>query len=291
MKIIGHLAGGLGNQLFQYAMGRRINIDNSESSYSLNFEDHYKFAKRNYSLDNFRIKASKASKKDIALIGPERRLKRKLKHFLKLPIEKNVVREKKQFEFDPSIINVKTDCYFIGFWQSYKYFENIRQDLLNEFWPLMLRDAFSTLCNEIQGDLRSLGIHIRRSDYLNKAQFFTPLGFSYYRRAIDSIDREFGPSNIYIFTDDPIWAKSIFVRDLNYSNKIRIISDSELFDYEELCLMSLCRNSIIANSSFSWWAAWLNQSPNKRIVAPRQWNGRDEEIKLCDLIPSEWVLI
>src|ERR1051325_904233 len=118
--------GGLGNQMFQYAVARHLQLRSGASDLRVFFEDGYRLANRSYSLDAFNVVAIPATPRELNTVGPERRLKRRIKQVFKLPIEKNVIREKKNFTFDPSVLDRDGNIYLIGFWQSYRYFEDIR---------------------------------------------------------------------------------------------------------------------------------------------------------------------
>src|SRR4051812_16729788 len=127
MAIISHLMGGLGNQMFQYAVGRSMSIHSGQAPQLRHyFEDGYNIAKRQYRLDAFNVKSTIASSAELRSIGPERKLRRRIRLLLKLPIERSVVREKENFKFDPGVFSYKDNVYLIGFWQSFRYFEGVR---------------------------------------------------------------------------------------------------------------------------------------------------------------------
>lgn len=289
MRIISHLMGGLGNQMFQYAAGRRIQVE-SGGELSVFFEDGYRLAIRSYSLDAFQIFAKKASPKDLAAVGPERRLRRRIKLLLNMPIEKSVVREKQTFVYDPSLVDIKTDVYLIGSWQSYKYVDAIRAQLMFDFRLKEKSDTIQSAWSTVAKTTCPVSMHIRRGDYANKASGFSILPLDYYKSALEFLRSKLGAFEVFVFTDDPEWAKGN-LQELIAPNPMTVVSNPELKDFEELTLMSMCRHHIIANSSFSWWAAWLNDDPAKIVTAPRRWNGLDERIPTNDLIPPNWKLI
>jgi len=291
MKVIMHLMGGLGNQMFQYALGRKIVDDCPQNAVlKYHFEDSYKMASRKYSLHQFKLSIPKASFADLYNIGPERNISRQIRLSLNLPIEKKVIREKRIYGFDKSILSQQDDCYLIGFWQSYKYFESIRSVLLHDFTLRSPSTLFMNALAEIREAECSISIHIRRTDYLNKASGFTSLGLDYYTRSLSLIGKQVTTFQLFIFTDDVSWVLTNFVNKIGIGNRVTIVSQPDISDAEELTLMSCCHHQIIANSSFSWWAAWINTHPGKIILYPTQWVN-DEAYNTDNLIPDGWIKI
>lgn len=158
---------------------------------------------------------------------------------------------------------------FRGYMQSYKYFNNNQDIIQGLFTP---RD-----CPEIQWNCTS--IHVRRGDYLKLSDFHTNLNLSYYFEAIKIIRSK----KYIIFSDDINWCK------YNFKGEQFIFSNNNLI--EDLKLMSKCEHNIIANSSFSWWGAFLNKNPSKTVIAPKQWFGPNLNHNTKDLLPSEWIKI
>jgi hypothetical protein len=159
-----------------------------------------------------------------------------------------------------------------GFWQSEKYFKHHREGIIN------LLDFGENPKFTNFDFLGSCSIHIRRTDYLNAPKYHLNLSADYYNKALEEIN----PSgNIFVFSDDIQWCKN----SLKYPNMIFMEGNSNL---EDLKIMSCCENNIIANSSFSWWAAWLNQNKQKKIIAPSKWFG-PEGPGYRDIIPEEWI--
>ena len=170
-----------------------------------------------------------------------------------------------------------------GYFQSEKYFNQHRKEILDLFSPIddtvsKVQKLYSEILN-----IKTCSIHIRRGDYLSLPNHHPALDIEYYKKAIDIVGQDF---TFLIFSDDINWCKSNF--DF-ISNKIFV---DNLDDFEELYLMSLCNNNIIANSSFSWWGAWINKYPEKIVIAPKKWFGALLQINNTkDLIPESWVLI
>ena len=175
------------------------------------------------------------------------------------------------------------DTKLVGYFQSEKYFNQHRKEILNLFSPTddtvsKLKNLYSDFLN-----IKTCSIHIRRGDYLSLQNHHPVLDIDYYKRAIDIVGQDF---TFLIFSDDIDWCKSNF--DF-ISNKIFV---DNLDDFEELYLMSLCNNNIIANSSFSWWGAWMNENPKKLVIGPKKWFGDLLQINNTkDLIPENWISI
>lgn len=283
--------GGLGNQMFQYAVARSLQLSSGvDSDLRVFFEDGYRLAIRSYGLDVFNTAATIATGEELKTIGPERRIRRRVKIALKMPIDKNVVREKQNFVYDPTVLDRKSDTYLIGFWQSFRYFQNMRGHLLNDF---TLKNSSPNMLQAkklIGNSARSVSLHIRRGDYLQKASGFAPLKLDHYKKALEILKEKLVMFDVFVFTDDVKWAQSHLV-EVVAPQSMTIVSNQFLKDYEEMILMSSCHHHIIANSSFSWWSAWLNDKAGTIVIAPRSWNGLDESIPTFDLIPEQWIQI
>jgi len=122
-------------------------------------------------------------------------------------------------------------------------------------------------------------LHVRRTDYVQKAGFHPPCSMEYYEKALSIIE-----GNVLVFSDDLDWCKETFLGD-----RFTFISGNR--DYQDLFLMSMCKNNIIANSSFSWWGAWLNTNLNKKVIAPKKWFGPHLKESSDDIYPNTWEVI
>jgi hypothetical protein len=182
------------------------------------------------------------------------------------------------FSYSP-IPEVSSSIYLIdSYLQSEKYFCHNRDLILDAFKPSEGDLSYLNKKYAMDGSITSM--HLRRGDYLhsNCVNHHTNLmATDYYTRAIKDIR----PDRVLVFSDEPSWAKDTFP-------EYQIVEEE---DYMEIYLMSLCENNIIANSSFSWWGAWLNQNPDKKVVAPSNWFGRSYDLATKDLIPDSWKLI
>lgn len=175
-------------------------------------------------------------------------------------------------------------CELVGFWQSEKYFENAKDEVRKHLQ-----------FNFVEGYRDYVSIHVRRGDYVNHSGSFPPVTLNYVDRAISHLHHETGLVKFMVFSDDINWCKSEFKNSI-YKDFEWEFSEGRN-EYEDLCLMASCGHNIIANSSFSWWAAWLNTNPNKIVVSPSHkrgnWFGMEAGVKhdCIDLISKEWIQI
>lgn len=279
--IISNIIGGLGNQLFQYAIGRKLSIMKN-IPLKLDITKINKNELREYLLFHYNIAAEIATKeeifryKKIDLKGYNRIEKLFSKYGIKL-INK-VYYEKREYELDSKVFEFD-DIYIQGYWQSYRYFSDIRELLIND---LSLREPIGIENKNILEIIRntnSVSIHIRRGDLNNK--FF--ISMDYYRRAMNYANEKINNPIFFVFSDDIKWAKqNLFSK---YNKFFVNINDGRFSPHLDLELMRNCKHNIIANSTFSWWAAYLNKNKDKIVIVPKKWiNG----IKSNDLIPETW---
>lgn len=263
MKII-RIKGGLGNQLFQYAYGRRLMLINKkEVIFDISFFEGSKQKKdttRPFLLDNFNIDNS---------------------------VKFENIKENRFSKSFKKIISKITGDY--GFYQSEEYFKGIEEIICKEF---TLKEPFSAtarvFADKISNTKDSVSIHIRRGDYVldtKTNEYHGTCDLTYYEKTIEYIKQKNESPTFFIFSDDIEWVKE----NLKIDNAI-FVSNPEVKDYEEMILMSKCSHNIIANSTFSWWGAWLNQNPDKIIVAPKQWTAEKTSDEL-DIIPKSWIQI
>jgi len=285
-----NIIGGLGNQMFQYAFAYAISRENdTEVKLDISLFDGYDL--RNYELELFNINIAEASQEDVSIIKYKKenifeRMLRKAKRE-KRELSNNYYKEK-QFNFDKKVYNTGQDTYFEGYWQSEKYFKAYRNQFLKHFvlkkeiHPESLRYKQNILNTE------SVGLHIRRGDYVTNVHTNSVHGtcsLEYYRGAILEIEKKNISPHFFIFSDDHAWARE----NLNFIHKKTFVELEDIIpDHEEMYLMSLCKHNIIANSSFSWWGAWLNDHPDKIVIAPQKWFN-DTTINTDDLIPKSWI--
>ena len=288
--IIVKLKGGLGNQLFQYAMARQVAHFNNVNL-KLDIESGLGAIEgvtaRYYGLRPFNIIENFASPEEI------RNLKRGRIYNLLIEERKSYCRrsfiKERQFNFNPKILELPGNVYIEGYWQSEKYFKDIENIIRKE---ITLKKSIADKYRELMGLIdktNSVSIHIRRGDYITNKRSIEIIGscsLDYCYGAIEKIFASVTSPYFFIFSDDIEWVKD----NLKMQYPLTFISDGQSRDYEELILMGRCKHQIIANSSFSWWGAWLNDNPNKIVIAPRKWFN-DISINTNDLIPESWIKI
>ena len=294
--IIAEIVGGLGNQLFEYAHARALSVKLKQKLYfDLSFFDRY-YRDDVYRLDKFRVNINKASEKYIDRL--KRRDKapaiyRKLSRRLGFSPHFN-----NKYHFDNErldttsvdILKQYNDLYISGYFADQKYFIEIEDIIRGDF---TLKEPLNKINQQMLNQIsntNSVSLHIRRGDYVGN-DFFADVPLFYYKRAVDYIENKFPDSSYYIFSDDLQWVKE----NLKLNNKVIYVDvNDNSTDYMELMLMAACKHNIIANSTFSWWGAWLNSNPNKIVVAPEKWynnNVEQKNIYKRKLVLNEWITI
>lgn len=287
--IIVRLKGGLGNQLFQYALGRALSIKNG-APLILDTGSFSADPLRNFRLDSFRINGSQSNR---FWFFPDTRIGRRLNPFLawlrKTFTTHISLLNETSFEFNPAVLNSADYTYLNGYWQSEKYFSTIDQQLRQDLQlAIPLTSIQKTLAEKISADPNAVALHVRRGDYVadpTTTAFHGLCPIEWYEKAVALIKERNPYAHFYIFSDDYVWVKD----NLKLSSPMHFIQPSP--DGQEaidLHLMSLCKHNIIANSSFSWWGAWLNNNPKKIVIAPTRWFATNHH-NTIDLIPSSWI--
>jgi hypothetical protein len=268
--IISKLIGGLGNQMFQYAVARRLAYQYNEPL-KLDITAFQEYQLREYYLHPFNIMEQIATPDDINSL--------KTRRF-----------KEEHFHFDPLVLRLSGDLYLEGYWQSEKYFKNIASIIRQDFSikpPLC--EVNLELANQIKS-CEAVAVHFRRGDYVTNSvtnQFHGVCSFDYYQHALQKIASQVGEPHFFIFSDEPEWVMQQ-VR-LEYQFSIVAVNGIEQ-PHEDLRLMSLCKHHIIANSTFSWWGAWLAPYDAKVVYAPRRWFDK-ADLDCRDLIPETWCLL
>jgi len=282
--IIVKLVGGLGNQMFQYALGRKLSVEhNTELLLDISWYDSSK--DRRYLLDKFYATTKIATKDDIDRVKESSSAK--IKNFFRTHHKKSYIKELSS-EFDQKMLTVGgKDAYIDGYWQSPKYFLGI-EDMIRKEFTLKEKqnEEFNSLLNTIQ-DENSVSLHIRRADYFapKNVVLFATCSLEYYQEAVKLISEKVGTIHLFVFSDDIEWTKQHLAFPTPHN--VTFVSNGKLVDYQEMMLMSSCKHNITANSTFSWWAAWLNKNPQKVVVSPKKWFiGKTLNDK--DLIPETW---
>ncbi|MFH0846038.1 MAG: alpha-1,2-fucosyltransferase [Patescibacteria group bacterium] len=300
--IIVKLTGGLGNQMFQYAIGRALAEKNkTELKLDISWFNHIKknTTPRKYELGIFNIVEKIANNDEIKKLKKYKKINNWKYLFYNLFFSDNSIYiTEKPNNFNKKILeNSNKDIYLDGYWQNEKYFsaqdgfisngKNIKNIIREEF---TLKNEFSIKNQKLKGiieNTNSISIHIRRSDYINNKKtnkIYEICSLDYYQNAIQKISEKFKDLKIFVFSDDIWWAKE------NFKTEFSITFVEENKNYEDLILMSLCKHNVIANSSFSWWGAWLNPNPDKIVIAPEKWF-TDLEKNKYNPIPLTWMKI
>ena len=290
--IIIRLKGGLGNQMFQYAFASilaqkkevALKIDSQFFEISNKVEG---ITKRDFELSVFNNKYQEVSTKELRAFNKLSFLD-KLKRKLGLNYSKKYNENSVLFQEDDYKLN--TPVYLNGYFQSYKYYlgyENFVKDLFNFSVDSLDDQNKSLLVNINQGN--TISIHVRRGDYVSVPSIKNVHGlcdFEYYMSAINLMTSQVVGATLIFFSDDSEWVKKTFTHLPH--NKIISDYNKGVNSWKDMFLMSKCTHNIIANSSFSWWAAWLNLNPDKKVIAPKKWF-TDTNRNTNDLIPLEWI--
>lgn len=294
--IIVKLMGGLGNQMFQYALGRHLAEKNQvvlkmDLAFLKDRTARPDFTYRDYELHIFNIKESFASATEVeAYCATSKNKVKQWIYALKQKLRPVRYHHEHAFNFDPLVLNAPQNTYLEGYWQSEKYFKAIAPIIRNEF---SIRHEINHRVLPLYDLVRNgnaVSIHIRRGDFVaNKGinQFHGVCSLDYYYRAIEIMEAKIPDPQFFVFSDDIQWAKE----NLKFSSPhFFALNDQSVPAYEDMRLMSLCKHQIIANSSFSWWAAWLNNNENKLVIAPERWFN-DSSVNTSDIIPEGWMKI
>lgn len=276
--IITRITDGFGNQLFMYACGyataKRVGTSLAMDTTILDTNPTRRFELNNLNLQCEKIISLKNIRGKWIKVVYRKMMHRCLRRKYKVYVEKT------PYKFEKDILAVRDNTYISGYWQSPKYFSEYREDLLKIFTPQysQARAALDyikrvTSCN-------SVAIHIRLGDYQKLGNC---LELSFYRKAIEFIQTSTSNPVFFIFSDDILEAKRILQ---NIDGKFIFVSyDSENLTLDDFFIMRSCKHQIIANSSYSWWAAWANENPEKIVICPEkgEWSG--------DFYPESWIKI
>lgn len=291
--IIVKLMGGLGNQMFQYAVGRRLaHQHGTELKLDLSFLQNNTevITVRKFELHHLNIAASIATADEVSeyLLARKSRLQRLLAAAGMRP--RRTFLAERHFHFDPAIMTAPDDCYLEGYWQSERYFKDIEGPLREEFQVGAAPDRWNLDMAEQIGKVDSVSVHVRRGDYVAHQAinaYHGTCSLQYYRNAISTMLDRVPEARFFVFSDDLGWVKE----------NLELPGQTQYMDHNgpehgchDLRLMSLCLHNIVANSSFSWWGAWLGTAPGKIVIAPDKWfNTPDLDTR--DLLPDSWLKV
>lgn len=291
--IIVKLMGGLGNQLFQYAAARSLALRHgAELKLDLSCLEAAQEGDtpRDYALHHFNINGVKASRWESSVMAGEwsnilvgfiaRRLQKALRY---------CAYRENQFRVNPAFFSLSDNVYLDGYWQSERYFANY-EDVIRE--ELTLRTPLSGKNLEVAEAMRgvnAVSLHVRRGDYVTNEKtraYHSVCDDAYYRKAEALLTQHLQSPHFFVFSDDSEWV----VNNLKLRCPATFISHNGSAPHEDLRLMSLCRHHVLANSSFSWWGAWLSNRSDQLVVAPGKWFN-DSSIDVSDLISPRWLRI
>ncbi len=288
--IVSNIIGGLGNQMFQYAAGRALSLERNESLHLditgfNNYRLHQGFELSQIFVCPVEI-ASKTEIRDILgwqyLPGIKRVLARPSMEVFR----RNGFVVEPHFHYWPEINQVPQNCYLAGYWQSEEYFQAHASKIRADFtFKLPMTDINAKLAEQI-AQVNAVSLHVRRGDYVNIAKnksIYSECSLDYYKTAISYISKQVANPHFFIFSDDIAWVKD----NLKIGMPCHYVDHNQNEEsFNDMRLMSLCQHHIIANSSFSWWGAWLNPSANKIVIAPKHWFAHQADIR--DLLPQNW---
>lgn len=284
--IVIHHWGGLGNQMFQYATGyalaKRLNTE-----LKIDISDYNvvttEGVQRDYEMSIFNLSPPFASKKDLNKFFKPRRIIDSLLFFrYSQYIQKN-------YHYTEEINDIKNNTMIMGSWQSEKFFRDFSTEIRKE---LAFKEPLRNIHNDIISlinNTNSISLHIRRGDYISHEKYnklIGPCSIQYYEKAINIASSKVNDPHFFVFSDDLEWVKENLRIDFPHNY---ISSNQGKYSYEDMYLMSLCKHNIISNSSFSWWGAWLNNNPEKIVIAPNPW--MDGDLNSKDVVPETWIKI
>lgn len=292
MKIV-NIIGGLGNQMWQYAflVALKKHFPNEEVYYNTSFFNGYSLH-NGFELDRiFNITAKHASKRNIRrlfyyFIGHNLYLKI-YTHFF--PVLKTEIREVESEPYRKEVFEQQGDFYYNGYWADHRYFDECRKELIKEFSlkiPLDDRNVAMLMDNK---ERYLCSVHVRRGDYLKDPDYCGICDLDYYQRAVDIILSKVDKSVTFlVFSNDMPWCKMHLAGSFKGNNVIYVDWNTGSDSYKDMYLMSQCHANIIANSSFSWWAAYLNEVPEKIVVSPAKFKNKDMGFNIA---LEEWICI
>lgn len=279
--------GGLGNQMFQYACGKALATQNKTPLVVSLLHFNIETGKRKFELRNvFMINVEEVKPDEYRKLTLyydivnwlSYRLRRKGAQTSKYFIEN-------KFSYNQNIKKVGKDCYISGYWQSQKYFNFIEDIIRKDFtFHKPLEGKNIEIANRIEKS-NSISLHIRRTDYFTSSVHHI-CSLDYYNKAVEIVSTKIKNPHFFVFSDDINWAEE----NLKLPYEMTFITDNNAEkSYIDMQLMSICKHNIIANSTFSWWGAWLNSNENKIVIAPKIWFvGKSMNNQTNDLIPEKW---
>lgn len=288
--IVTRLRGGLGNQMFQYAAGRALAL-RTGAELKLDLGYFERSDRRSYALGPFPIRATPATAEEVARLTRTPRPLRIARRLLgreSRPPRSHV--EEGDLTFRPAVLDLPDGVYLDGYWQSERYFADAADAIRTELAPPEPAAARDRALAAAIDASESVSLHVRRGDYASSPAVLEThglCGVDYYRRATAWLgERSSGPA-LFVFSDEPEWVRE----NLDLPFPMTVVDHGGTGDgaaHRDLALMSRCRHHVIANSSFSWWGAWLGRDPGGYVIAPERWFARPD-LSSRDLVPERWV--
>ena len=289
--IIVKTIGGLGNQLFQYSLGRNL-AEKYDTNLKLDISEFGTYKLHKYALNAFNIIEDFATPEEIKnfIIEEYAPIVKCIRKKLGKNLEKKAksYKEEQRFYFDPQALNFGNNVYLEGYWQCERYFKDIEDIIRKDFTLKVPLEGRNKEMFSMIRKVNSISLHIRRCDYVGNPETNSALGtcsLEYYRHCIEHIASNVENPHFFLFSDDINWTRENL--EINYSATLVDVNSADT-NYADLCLMSSCKHNIIANSSFSWWGAWLNDNPDKIIIAPKAWFV-NSPLTPRDIIPKNWL--
>lgn len=278
------IRGGLGNQLFQYSVARsladHLNVPLGLDTREFNGKSPYEM-----SLNQFNIRAE---------LNPNSLIKHKSNGKIAYVLDHLRGNQKKVYKepflmFDKKLLLRGDETYLKGYWQTEKYFIKNKKNIFKDLSLLKRPNKQNSLILQKIQKTKSVSLHIRRGDYISNKTYNAAHGLcdlEYYTNAVNHLINKIGKDlKVFAFSDDPDWV----FKNLKLPIDISFINNnSSSNSFEDLRLMLNCDHNIIANSSFSWWGAWLNQNPNKIVIAPKRWYS-SKKMENPDIVPLKWL--
>lgn len=289
--IILRLSDGLGNQLFQYAFGRQLALRHGVPL-KLDLRQFNSRSLRSYKLHHYNIAAEIATNGELeSFLGKSflKKVHRKAEKLLPKH-KRSLYIEAEWWVHEPYALQAGPNVYVKGFWQHHHYLENLPRQILEELTlkKELAAEAQSMLSSILQAE-NAVSVHVRRGDYVSKEKANKLMGvlpLDYYQRAVKYMQEIVSNPSFYVFSDDLNWVR----QHAKFETPVTFVQLREAeSDCAEIHLMSRCRHHIIANSTFSWWGAFLNSSPDKKIIMPAQWAAPSHLNKRVELGFSSWI--
>lgn len=279
MKIV-NISGGLGNQMFQVAFASSLKnyfpddeiVLDTHHYTGYNFHNGFEVSTI-FPNEDFRI-ANALELRKLSRYIPNYKLSRVARKFL--PTKKTEFVERSNYVYDPDVYNTIGDVYYEGFWQAARYYLPLRESLIELFSFPSPSGANQEIAEMIKSR-NSVGIHVRRGDYLNLKEYKGICDLEYYQTAIKKLC---DPSKSYfVFSNDSVWCQKELMPLFSGNQSYLVNINSEKRSFWDMYLMSLCKSLIIANSSFSWWSAFLNKRA-ERVISPKKWINTNKSLDI-----------